>query len=98
MSTAFFDVNPYIKVQLQYNAINTPLNISLPSFDIIHPTSLETESDDGERFANLTGTYIVREIDMRGNIGKIIRERPGTNSLVGWDWYVSKEGRGKILQ
>ena len=75
-----------------------PFALTLPQIDIISPVSLDQVTNEGERYANLvTGGYIVREIDNQGGLGKLIKERPGTNKPVGWDWYVDKSGRNKIL-
>lgn len=87
----------YIKVFVLYNKLGVPFSISLPSIDIFHPTSLELGNDDAEAYANLSGSYIVREIDTRGGTGKVISERPGTNRAIGWSWYLDKAGRSKVL-
>lgn len=94
-----FEVRQYIKVSVLHNTLSLPFSVSLPSFDIFHPDSFEPVGDDGEIFAGLvtTGSYIVREIDIRGDAGKVITERPGTNRPVPWDWYVDRGGRKNIL-
>ena len=75
-----------------------PLGISLPAIDVIHPQSLEEEAETGETYAALVrGSYMVKEIDSRGNEGKVIQERPGTNRVQGWSYYVDKAGRSKVF-
>jgi hypothetical protein len=94
-----FDVRHYIKVFVLYNILAMPFSISLPAIDIINSTSLEQVTNEGERYASLvTAGYTVREVDTQGGSGKVIQERPGTNQAVGWDWYVDKLGRSKVLQ
>jgi len=94
-----FDVRYYIKVFVLYNILAMPFSLSLPAIDILNSTSLEEVTDEGERYASLvTGGYTVREINNVGGTGQIVQERPGTNRPVGWDWYVDKLGRSKILQ
>jgi hypothetical protein len=90
-------VKPYIKVFVLYNKLGVPFSISLPSIDIFHPTTLELENDDAEIYANPSGSYIVREIDIKGGTGKVISERPGTNRAIGWSWYLEKTGRNKVF-
>lgn len=76
-----------------------PFTVSFPIIDILHPLSLESNTDEGEAYANLvTGSYTVKEIDTKGGSGKVIQERPGTNRAVPWDWYVDKHGRNTILR
>ena len=94
-----FDVRHYIKVFVLYNILAMPFSVSLPNIDIVNSTSLEEVTNEGERYAGLvTGGYTVREIDTQGGSGKVIQERPRTNRAVGWDWYVDKLGRNKVLQ
>jgi hypothetical protein len=94
-----FDVRHYIKIFVLYNILAMPFSISLPNIEIINSNSLEQVTHEGERYAGLvTAGYTVREIDMKGESGKVIQERPGTNRAVGWDWYVDKLGRSKVLQ
>ena len=69
--------------------------MTLPTIDVLNPASFEEYTDEGERFANLVVGYSVKEIDNRGT-GKLLRDRPGTNSAAPWDWYVDKMGRNKI--
>jgi hypothetical protein len=91
-------VKQYIKIFILYNFLGNPFSVSLPSIDVVDPVSLEPPTDEGERFASMvTGGYIVREIDTRGESGKVVKERPGTNRAVGWDWYVDKSGRNKVF-
>jgi hypothetical protein len=93
-----FDVRHYIKVFVLHNILAMPFSVTLPNIDIVCPTSLEEVTNEGERFASLvTGGYTVREIDTQGGSGKVIQERPGIYKAVGWDWYVDKPGRYKIL-
>jgi hypothetical protein len=74
-----------------------PFTMSFPAIDIVSSSSLDKTADDGEAYAGLiAGSYIVKEVDTGGS-GKLIRERPGTNRAVPWDWYVDKIGRSKII-
>jgi len=95
--TGLFEVRPYIKVFILHNFLGVPFSMSLPSINILHPTSLELGNDDAEAYANLSGGYIVREIDTKGGTGKVISERQGTNRAIGWSWYLDKAGRSKVL-
>ena len=90
-------MKPYLKIFVLHNKLGVPFSISLPSIDILHPTSFELDNDDAEAYANLSGGYMVREIDTKGGSGKVINERPGTNRAIGWSWYLDKSGRSKVL-
>ena len=75
-----------------------PFTLTFPVIDIISSSSLDVTADEGETYAGLiAGSYIVKEVDTKGGSGKLIRERPGTNRAVPWDWYVDKIGRSKII-
>ena len=93
-----FDVKQYIKIFILHSTLGTPFSLSLSPLQIVDPMSFESANDDGEQFAAIvTGTYIVREIDMRGESRKVLSERPGTNPVVGWDWYVDRVGRSRVF-
>jgi hypothetical protein len=97
VSTGLFDVKPYIKVFILHKPLAMPFTISLPAIDIVHPESLATDTEDGETYAGLVrGSYMVREIDTRGDTGIVVTERPGMNPAKGWSYYVDKAGRSKI--
>ena len=81
-----------------HKPLSMPFTVSFPKIDIVSPLSLESNPEDGKSYSNLiAGAYIVREIDNKGGSGKLIKERPGTNRAVPWDWYVDKTGRSKVV-
>jgi hypothetical protein len=100
VSTALFDVKPYIKIFILHKPLSLPFPIAVPAIEVFHPASFETEPAGGDTYIGLVhGGYIVREVDTRGNDadGKIVKERPGTNRVMGWSYYVDKAGRAKIF-
>jgi hypothetical protein len=93
-----FEVKQYIKLLILHNNLGTPFTLSLPMFDVFDPASFDAPNDEGDIFAKmLTGGYMVREIDTRGGNENIVKERPGTNRIIGWDWYVDKRGRRSVV-
>jgi hypothetical protein len=91
-------VKQCIKLYISHNFLGVPFSISLGDLHILHPASLEPIGDEEGTFSGrVMGEFMVKEVDVQGGTGRVLQERPGTNRVIPWDWYVDKTGRNKVI-